>query len=129
MADAPQNSVTRDDLRDALAHPGPRRRPTGLLSARPEEHEHEPASRRATTAPGEPAWDWDAGPGAAEQLELEELRELTAEQRRHIDELVSAHEAAADSARELRDALTALAAAGPLGRRPVVRDLRRRGLI
>jgi hypothetical protein len=117
MADAPQNSVTRDDLRDALAHPGPRRRPTGLLSVRPDARQPEPA------------WDWDAGTGVAGQLELEELREVTAEQRRHIDELVAAREAAADAERDLRDGLAALATAGPVRRRAVVRDLRERGLL
>jgi hypothetical protein len=117
MADAPQNSVTRDDLRDALAHPGPRRRPTGLLSARPE---REPDA--------EPAWDWDAG-SAAEQLELAELREVTAEQRRHIDELVGAQEVAAAIERELRQALAELAGAGLMRRRAVVAGLRARGLI
>jgi hypothetical protein len=117
MADAPQNSVTRDDLRDALAHPGPRRRPMGLLSPRPDEPRPEPA------------WDWDAGSGAAEALELEELREVTAEQRRHIDELVTAHAAAAETERQLRDALAELAGAGVLRRRAVVAGLRERGLI
>jgi hypothetical protein len=123
MADAPQNSVTRDDLRDALAHSGPRRRPTGLLSPRPDEARREPAP-----AP-EPAWDWDAAPSAADQLELEELRGVTAEQRHHIDELVTAQAAAAEAERELREALAELAGAGVLRRRAVVAGLRRRGLI
>jgi hypothetical protein len=119
MADAPQNSVTRDDLRDALAHAGPRRRPTGLLSARPDEPRREP----------EPAWDWDAAPSAADQLELDELREVTAEQRRHIDELVTAQAAAATTESELRDALAELAGAGVMRRRTLVAGLRERGLI
>jgi hypothetical protein len=120
MADAPQNSVTRDDLRDALAHSGPRRRPTGLLDARPDE----PRRREP-----EPAWDWDAAPSASDQLELEELRGVTTEQRQHIDELVTAQAEAAATERELRDALAELAGAGPLRRRSVVAALRRRGLI
>lgn len=117
MADAPpQNSVTRDDLRDALAA-GPRRRPTGLLSPRREESD------------AQPAWDWDAAPSAADQLELEELRQVTAEQRRHIDQLVAAQEQAAATEHELRSALSELAGAGVFGRRAVVTSLRRRGLI
>jgi|tagenome__1003787_1003787.scaffolds.fasta_scaffold20419856_2 hypothetical protein len=116
MADAPHNSVTRDDLRDALASAGPRRRPTGLFSA--------PARERP-----EPAWDWDASPSAADALELEELREVTAEQRRHIDDLVTAQERAQSTERELRDALTELASAGLLRRRAVITGLRARGLL
>src|SRR3954454_11699282 len=71
MADAPQNSVTRDDLRDALAHSAPRRRPTGLLSepresgARREPREFE-APREREPVSSEPAWDWDAAPSAAD---------------------------------------------------------------
>jgi hypothetical protein len=117
MADAPQNSVTRDDLRDALAHSGPRRRPTGLLSARPQERE------------AEPAWDWDAAPGEPDLRELDDLRSITAEQRRHIDELVTAQEAAAETERELRAALAELASAGLMRRRAVVARLRAHGLI
>jgi hypothetical protein len=120
MADAPQHSVTRDDLRDALAHSAPRRRPTGLLSE-PREPREEPSS--------EPAWDWDAAPSTAERLELDELREVTAEQRRHIDELVTTQATAADTERELRSALAELAGAGVIRRRAVVADLRRRGLV
>lgn len=118
MADAPQNSVTRDDLRDALAHSAPRRRPTGLLSEPREPDEGH-----------EPAWDWDAAPSTADRLELEELREVTAEQRRHIDELVTAQTDAANTERELRGALAELAGAGLMRRRAVVADLRRRGLV
>jgi len=145
MADAPQNSVTRDDLRDALAHSAPRRRPTGLLSAQPAEPREEPRESmehelaRHESAPhhvesrqaaaSEPAWDWDAAPSTADRLELEELREVTAEQRRHIDELVEAHDAATQTERELRAALTELAGAGMLRRRAVVAGLRARGLV
>jgi Spy/CpxP family protein refolding chaperone len=118
MADAPQNSVTRDDLRDALAHSGPRRRPTGLLSARPE---REPSAQ--------PAWDWDTGTGVTEQHELIDLRDVTAEQRRHIADLVRAQELAAATERELREALSELAGAGVLRRRAVVATLRQRGLV
>jgi hypothetical protein len=119
MADAPQNSVTRDDLRDALAAAGPRRRPTGLFS-RPEGTQ--------------PAWDWDAArdaatPSAAEALELDELRGVTAEQRRHIEELVAAQEASAQTEHELREALSELAAAGMFRRRAVIDGLRARGLL
>src|SRR4051794_23293303 len=140
MADAPQNSVTRDDLRDALAHSAPRRRPTGLLSARRDEPrgvdepraEHEPRGvgepRHAGERAAEPAWDWDAAPSTADRLELEELREVTAEQRRHIDDLVTAQEVAAETERELRGALAELAGAGPLRRRAVAARLRERGL-
>lgn len=132
MADAPQNSVTRDDLRDALAHSAPRRRPTGLLSE-PHEARHEPFVERherpAEPPSSEPAWDWDAAPSTADRLELEELREVTAEQRRHIDELVTAQSTAADIEHELRAALTELAGAGVMRRRTVVADLRRRGLV
>jgi Spy/CpxP family protein refolding chaperone len=117
MADASQNSVTRDDLRDALAHSGPRRRPTGLLSARPQA----PAA--------EPAWDWDAAPGEPELRELDDLRSITAEQRQHIDELVTAQEAAAETERELREALAELATASLMRRRAVVARLRAHGLI
>jgi hypothetical protein len=117
MADAPlQNSVTRDDLRDALAA-GPRRRPTGLLSPRREERE------------SEPAWDWDAAPSAADQLELDELRGVTAEQRRHIEQLVAARDVAAQTERELRAALAELATASIFRRRAIVTGLRSRGLI
>ena len=130
MADAPQNSVTRDDLRDALAHSGPRRRPTGLLSARPDEPRREDPPQATTPAPeSEPAWDWDAAPSASDQLELEELRGVTAEQRKHIDELVIAQTAATEAERDLRAALAELAGAGLMRRRTVVADLRRRGLI
>jgi hypothetical protein len=120
MAEAPQNSVTRDDLRDALAHKAPRRRPTGLLS--------EPREAREPVS-SEPAWDWDAAPSAADRLELEELREVTAEQRRHIDELLTAQDHAADSERELRAALAELAGAGVMRRRAIVAGLRERGLL
>jgi hypothetical protein len=137
MADAPQNSVTRDDLRDALAAHGPLRRPTGLFS-RPEESDesqesHEPVRDRdrehGVPREPEPAWDWDASPNAADALELDELRGVTAEQRRHIDELVTAQEAAAETERQLREALSELAAAGALRRRAVVAGLRARGLL
>jgi hypothetical protein len=124
MADAPHNSVTRDDLRDALAAAGPRRRPTGLFSAPGEARERD----------SQPAWDWDAArdagvPSASAALELEELRGVTAEQRRHIEELVCAQETAAETERELREALSELAAAGPFRRRAVVDGLRTRGLL
>jgi hypothetical protein len=133
MADAPQNSVTRDDLRDALAHSAPRRRPTGLLSEPSERFA--PSEPRVASQPrdepvtSEPAWDWDAAPSTADRLELEELREVTAEQRRHIDELVTAQSVAADTERELRDALAELAGAGVMRRRAIVAGLRQRGLL
>jgi hypothetical protein len=129
MADAPQNSVTRDDLRDALAAHGPRRRPTGLFSRPEAEPEREPAHEREHQREPEPAWDWDAAPNAADALELDELRGVTAEQRCHIDELVAAQEAAAETERQLREALSELAAAGVLRRRAVVAGLRQRGLL
>jgi hypothetical protein len=125
MADVPHNSVTRDDLRDALAAAGPRRRPTGLFS-RPEateDRERDPAPAPA------PAWDWDAAPSTAAALELDELRGVTAEQRRHIEELAAAQATAAETERELREALGELAAAGLLRRRAVVDRLRARGLL
>src|SRR4051794_15902485 len=115
MADATPNSVTRDDLRDALSSRG-RKRPTSLLAA-------EPAPAQA------PAWEWDAALPAGERLELDELRQVVAEQREHLDRLTAAEEAAAVRERELRDALYELADAGIFARRRVLASLRSRGVL
>jgi hypothetical protein len=115
MADVTPQSVTRQDLRDALAS-GPGRRPTSLFNAAPVE----PA----------PAWDWDGGElGAGEQLELHELRQLAAEQREHIEELTSAREAAEARERELRTGLQQLASASPFRRGRVIAGLRKLDLL
>jgi hypothetical protein len=114
MADETPQSVTRQDLRDALAS-GPGRRPTSLFTASPVDA---------------PAWDWDGGElGAGEALELHELRQLAIEQRQHIEELTTAKEAAELRERELRTGLARLAEASPLGRRRVLADLRRVDLL
>jgi hypothetical protein len=113
MPDVTPDPVTRDDLRDALSARG-RKRPTGLLSSEPS-----PA----------PAWEWDAGMHTAERLELDELRQVRAEQREHLERLHAAQESAAESETELRAALTELAGSGPFARRRVLASLRARGLI
>jgi DNA-binding transcriptional MocR family regulator len=113
MADATPNSVTRDDLRDALSTRG-RKRPTSLLSSEPS-----PA----------PAWEWDAGMPAGERLELDELRQVVAEQREHLETLTAAQESAAEREHELREALAELAGAGMLARRALVAELRASGLV
>jgi hypothetical protein len=113
MPDATPHSVTRDDLRDALASRS-QRRPTSLLNAAPAEA---------------PAWEWDAELPAGERLELHELRALVAEQREQLEALTAGHEAAERRERELTGALAELAGAGPFGRRRVVASLRSRGLV
>jgi hypothetical protein len=114
MADVTPQSVTRQDLRDALAT-GPGRRPTSLFNATPAET---------------PAWDWDGAElGAGERLELHELRQLSTEQREHIDELTTAKEAAEAREQALRSGLRRLANASPIGRRRVIADLRRTDLL
>ena len=113
MADATPNSVTRDDLRDALSTRG-RKRPTSLLSSEPS-----PA----------PAWEWDAGMPTAERLELDELRQVVAEQREHLEALNAAQESASEREEELRDALAELAGAGVFARRGVIASLQARGLV
>jgi hypothetical protein len=114
MADVTPQSVTRQDLRDALAT-GPGRRPTSLLNATPAET---------------PAWDWDGAElGAGERLELHELRQLSAEQREHIEELTTAKESAEARERELRTGLQRLAKASAIGRRRVIADLRKLDLL
>ena len=113
MADATPNSVTRDDLRDALSTRG-RKRPTSLLSSEPS-----PA----------PAWEWDAGMPTADRLELDELRQVVAEQREHLERLNAAQESAAEREEELRDALSELAGAGLFARHRVLASLRSRGLV
>jgi hypothetical protein len=120
MADVTPQSVTRQDLRDALAS-GPGRRPTSLLNAAPVE---------TTPVETAPAWDWDGGElGAGEQLELHELRQLAAEQREHIEEVSTAKDAAEARERELRAGLQQLAGAGPFRRGRVIADLRGHGLL
>jgi hypothetical protein len=113
MADVTPQSVTRQDLRDALAS-GPGRRPTSLLNASPADA---------------PAWDWDGELNPGERLELHELRQLTAEQRDHLEELTAGQEAAAVREGELKSALERLAAAGPFARRAVLAELRRTNLV
>jgi hypothetical protein len=113
MADATPPSVTRDDLREALA-PRAGRRPSRLLGSVPEES---------------PAWEWDADLATGDRLELEELRQVVGEQREHLERAEAAREAAAAREEELRAALAELAGAGILARRGVVAELRARGLV
>ena len=102
MADATHPSVTRDDLRQALTPRG--------------------AKRPAT-------WSWDAELGASERLELAEMRQVVDEQRKHLDELTEAAQAAKAREHELREALSRLAAAGVFGRRKVLAELREAGIL
>jgi hypothetical protein len=113
MADESHKTVTRQDLSNALASGG-RRQPTTLMNAAPLDA---------------PAWNWDSELATGEHLELQELRQLTGEQRERLDELTESCAALEVRERELREALSRLAAAGVFGRRPVVADLRRRGLL
>jgi hypothetical protein len=113
MSDDPHKSVTRDDLRNALAS-GTGRAPTNLLSATPAEA---------------PAWEWDSGVSASERLELEELRQLTTEQRERLEELTVVEAAASERADQLLEALRRLASTSAFRRGAVIAELRRAGLI
>jgi hypothetical protein len=113
MTDDLHKSVTRDDLRNALAS-GTGRAPTNLLSAAPAEA---------------PAWEWDSGLNAGERLELEELRQLTDEQRERLEELTVLEAAAAERADQLQEALRRLATTGAFKRGAVIAELRRAGLL
>jgi hypothetical protein len=113
MTDDLHKSVTRDDLRNALAS-GTGRAPTNLLSASPAEA---------------PAWEWDGGVSASERLELEELRQLTTEQRERLEELTVVEAAAGERADLLQEAVRRLASASPFKRGAVIAELRRAGLL
>jgi hypothetical protein len=113
MTDDLHKSVTQDDLRNALAS-GTGRAPTTLLNAAPVEA---------------PAWEWDSGLNAGERLELEELRQLTGEQRERLEELTVVEAATAERAEQLQEALRRLAGTGAFRRGAVVAELRRAGLI
>ena len=114
MGDQQHNSVTRQDLSDALAV-GARRRPSTLMNAAPK--------------PSRPAWDWDTELGPGERLELHELRQVVAEQRAELEGLDAARKAADGRAQGLHAALERLAAAGPFRRRAVIAELRDCGLL
>jgi hypothetical protein len=102
--------VSPDELRAALA---PRRsRPSPVAAAR-----------------REPAWEWTADISDGDQAELADLRRTVAAQRDRIEALESEAAAARTNAREAREALSELAAAGRFRRRSVARELAGRGLL
>jgi hypothetical protein len=113
MTDDLHKSVTRDDLRNALAS-GTGRAPTNLLSAQPAET---------------PAWEWDSGVTTGERLELDELRQLTTEQRERLEELTVLEAASSEKADQLQEAVRRLASASTFKRGAVIAELRRAGLL
>jgi Spy/CpxP family protein refolding chaperone len=109
--------VSPDELRAALA---PRRsRPSPVAAA---------AGRRVERDPA-PAWEWSTELSDGDQAELAELRSTVAAQRERIDALEQALSGARTNARESREALSELAAAGRFRRRALRRELAGRGLL
>jgi hypothetical protein len=105
--------VSPDELRAALA---PRRsRPSPVVPER--------------RPRGEPAWEWTTEISDGDDDELRELRGTVAAQRERIDVLEVAAAAAREAAREAREALSKLAAAPPLRRRALRREMTARGLL
>jgi hypothetical protein len=98
--------VSGQELREALAQNG-RSRPNPVMTSAP------------------PAWEWTTD----EQVELDELRQCTAELESQVERLRGIVQDAHAREKEVRDALRRLAAARPWKKRAVVAELAGRGLL
>jgi len=109
--------VSPDELRAALA---PRRsRPSPVAAGAGRRLERDAA----------PAWEWSTDLSDGDQAELAELRSTVGRQRERIEALEEALGTARTGAREAREALSELAAAGAFRRRALRRELVGRGLL
>jgi hypothetical protein len=98
--------VSGQELREALAQNG-HSRPNPVMTSAP------------------PAWEWTTD----EQVELDELRQYTAELESQVERLRDVAHDARVREKEVRDALRRLAAARPWQKRAVVAELAGRGLL